>query len=160
MKKLGLFLLLNTPQLLLAQTSMDVYMIDMSDSLPFILAFYILTFISLSLLMLKLLKPRLSPVPLYITCIVGIIGAAILTWSFDNVQKEQLPQIENLDLEENKLSPQMKEQLMMRKREVVNQQYANFWIISVPNFIILGIGIFSDLNYKKRDPSKHRGRYD
>jgi hypothetical protein len=138
----------------------NVHMLDMSGTLPFVLAFYAVTFLSLGLFLLKLVRPKFPTYWLYTTCIVGIIGAAVVTWAFDDVQNKQLPQIENSNVEEEKLEPRMKEELAMRRREVENQRYANFWIIAIPNIVILALGIFSDFNNRKRDPNKPRGRYD
>jgi len=138
----------------------NVHMVDMSGTLPFVLGFYAVTFLSLGLFLLKLVRPKFPTYWLYTTCIVGIVGAAVVTWAFDDVQNKQLPQIENSAVEEEKLEPRMKEELVMRRREVENQRYANFWIIAVPNIVILGLAIFSDFNNHKRDPNKPRGRYD
>lgn len=143
-----------------AQTPADVHMINMSSSLHFVILFYVITFVSMSLMMLKLLRPKFPSYWLYISCIVGIIGGAVVTLAFDDIQNKQLPRIEYSDVEDHKMSPQMKEQLSMRRREVENQKYANFWIISIPNIIFLGIGIFSDFNNRKRDLNKPRSRYD
>lgn len=138
----------------------DVHQINFSSTLPFVIFFYSITFISLGLFLMKLLKPRFPSYWLYITCTIGIIGAAALTLSFENVKNTQLPKIQNSEMKPEDLEPHLRAELEMRQREDKNQQYANFWIISIPNVIILGLGIFSDINNRKRDLSKPRGRYD
>ena len=138
----------------------DVHQLNFSSTLPYVIFFYSITFISLGLFLMKLLKPRFPSYWLYITCIIGIIGAATLTMSFENVKNTQLPKIENSDMKPEDLEPHIRAELEMRQREDKNQLYANFWIISIPNVIILALGIFSDFNNRKRDLSKPRGRYD
>jgi hypothetical protein len=107
-----------------------------------------------------LVRPNHSNKWLYISCVIGIIGGAVLSIQFDNIQKEQLPKLEYENLKEEELEPQLREQFKINKRDVENQKYANFWIISMPNFIILGLGILADYKNRKRDLSKPRGRYD
>jgi hypothetical protein len=161
MLKFLMFLLgILSTTLISAQTSGDVYMVDMSGTLPIVLAFYLITFVSLGFMLLKLLRPKFPSYWLYISCTIGIIGGAVVTWAFNDVQEKQLPKIEYSEVDEKKLSPEIKEKLALRRREVENQRYANFWIITIPNIIILGLGIFSDLNNRRRDPNMPRGRYD
>ncbi len=138
----------------------DVHMIDFSGSLPYVLAFYLITFISLSLFLLKLLRPNFPVYWIYISCVVGIIGAVLATMSFDEIQNTQLPKIEQKDISEDNLSPYMREKLQIQQRDLDNQKYANFWIISIPNVIILMLAMVNQFIQRKRDPSISRGRYD
>ncbi len=84
----------------------------------------------------------------------------MVTISFDNIQNTQLPKIENVDLSEEELSPQMREKVQIQQRDIENQKYANFWIISIPNVIILMLALVNQFIQRKRDPSVRRGRYD
>ena len=138
----------------------ELYNIDLSSSLPYVILFYVVTFVSLGLYLIKLVRPNHSNKWLYVSCVIGIIGGAVLSMQFDNIQKEQLPKLEYENLKEEELEPQLREQFKINKRDVENQKYANFWIISMPNFIILGLGILADYKNRKRDLSKPRGRYD
>ena len=142
------------------ELSGELYNINLSSSLPYVILFYVVTFISLGLYMIKLVRPGQSNKWLYVSCVIGIVGVAVLSIQFDTIQKEQLPKVEYEDLKEEDLEPQLREQFKINKRDVENQKYANFWIISMPNFIILGLGILADYKYKKRDLTKPRGRYD
>ena len=162
MKMNKLFILLTLvalPTLSYAQQN-DVHMIDFSSSLPYVLAFYLVTFVSLSLFLFKLLRPNFPSYWIYISCVVGILGAVIVTLSFDNIQYTQLPKMEQIDISEEDLSPQIKEKVQIQQRDLENQKYANFWIISIPNFILLALAIINQYIYRKRDPSVRRGRYD
>jgi hypothetical protein len=138
----------------------DVHMIDFSGSLPYVLAFYFVTFISLCLFLLKLLRPNFPVYWIYISCILGIFGAVLATLAFDEIQNTQLPKMEQKDISENDLSPYMKEKLQIQQRDIDNQKYANFWIISIPNVIILLLALVNQFIQRKRDPSIRRGRYD
>lgn len=138
----------------------DVHMIDFSGSLPYVLAFYFVTFISLCLFLLKLLRPNFPVYWIYISCIVGIFGAVLATMAFDEIQNTQLPKMEQKDISEDDLSPYMKEKLQIQQRDIDNQKYANFWIISIPNIIILMLAMVNQFIQRKRDPSISRGRYD
>jgi hypothetical protein len=155
--KILMFVLL--PMLLNAQHN-DVHMLDMSSSLPYVLLFYLVTFVSLSLFLLKLLRPNFPNYWIYLTCVIGILGAVMVTISFDDIQNTQLPKIENVDLSEEELSPQMREKVQIQQRDIENQKYANFWIISIPNVIILMLALVNQFIQRKRDPSVRRGRYD
>ena len=138
----------------------DVHMIDFSGSLPYVLAFYFVTFISLCLFLLKLLRPNFPVYWIYISCIVGIFGAVLATMAFDEIQNTQLPKMEQKDISEDDLSPYMKEKLQIQQRDIDNQKYANFWIISIPNVIILILALVNQFIQRKRDPAIRRGRYD
>lgn len=136
------------------------HMVDMGGVLPYVLVLYAFTFVSLGLLIMKLVRPTFDMKWLYISCIVGILLAGVTTWAFKGVQDHQLPQIENADIAPSEMSPENYELYRQREKEVRQQQFANFWIISIPNIVILGLGIFADRSYRKRDPDKPRGRYD
>ncbi len=158
-KILKILMFVPLPLLLNAQSN-DVHMLDMSSSLPYILSFYLVTFVSLSLFLLKLLRPNFPNYWIYLSCIIGILGAVLVTISFDDIQNKQLPKIENIDLTEEELSPQIREKVQIQQRDLENQKYANFWIISIPNVIILMLTLVNHFIQRKRDPSVRRGRYD
>jgi len=165
MRKIAIYSSLATllleSQLLQAQApSGDVYMIDMSTVLPYVLGFYGITFLAMGLLLLKLVRPKFSSRIIYVLSLVGIIGAAVVSWSFKGIQNTQLPAVQHSDRKIEELSPKLQEKLRERELEVFNQQFADFWIIAIPNFIILGLIIFIDMNNRKRDPNEIRGRYD
>jgi hypothetical protein len=138
----------------------EVYMINMSGVLPYVLVFYVFTFISLGLFMTKLMRPNFPTYWLYISCIIAILGAGVVTWAFKEVKENQLPAIENSDLKEEDLSEPIRQQLKQRQKEDQQQEFANFWIISIPNIALLGLGIFYDWRMRGRDPNAVRGRYD
>lgn len=146
---------------LCAQPSGDnVYMINMSGVLPYVAIFYLFTFISLGLFLTKLMRPNFPSYWLYISCIIAIVGAGVVTWAFKEVKDNQLPAIENSDLKEEDLSEPVLLQLKQRQREDQQQEFANFWIISIPNIALLGLGVFYDWRTRGRDPNAVRGRYD
>lgn len=147
------------PLLTTAQNN-DVHMIDFSGSLPYVLAFYFVTFISLCLFLLKLIRPNTQSYWTYISCFIGILGAIFVTMAFDDIQNKQLPKLEQNDLSEKDLSPHMREKVQIQQRDVENQKYANFWIISIPNVIILLLTFVNHLLLKKRDPALKHSRYD
>jgi hypothetical protein len=80
--------------------------------------------------------------------------------AFDEIQNTQLPKMEQKDISEDDLSPYMKEKLQIQQRDIDNQKYANFWIISIPNIIILMLAMVNQFIQRKRDSSISRGRYD
>jgi hypothetical protein len=136
------------------------HMIDMSGVLGYVIVLYSLTFVSLGLLIMKLVRPNFSIKWLYISCIAGILISGATTFAFKGVQDEQLPEIENSDMRPEEMSKENYELYRQRQKEVQQQQFANFWIIAIPNIVILGLGIFADRSNRRRDPDKPRGRYD
>ncbi|MCP4442764.1 MAG: hypothetical protein GY810_27985, partial [Aureispira sp.] len=69
----------------------DVHMLNMKGILIYVLPFYVITFIALSLFLQKLIRPKTSNKWLYLFTIVGILGAAVVTYQFKKIQDEQLP---------------------------------------------------------------------
>lgn len=141
-------------------SSDNIYMLDMSGILPYVLIFYVFTFFGLGLFITKLLRPNFSNRWLYISCTIAILGAGVVTWVFKDIKNTQLPGIENSDMKVEDLSEEAKQQLQQRQREDSQQDFADFWIISIPNIVLLGLGIFYDWRNRGRDPNAVRGRYD
>lgn len=133
----------------------QVYTLNMKEILIYVLPFYIITFIALALFLNKLIRPKTSNKWLYLFTIIGTLGAAIVTYQFKKIQDEQLPQVvvkdNNPVYEPNKLSLNTQQKLDRMNTEVRNQQYANFWIIGMPNIILLVLGLVVDRVQKREE---------
>lgn len=139
---------------LLAQNG-NMHTLNMSEILIYVLPFYVITFIALSLFLQKLLRPKFSNKWLYLFTIIGTLGAVIVTQQFKKIQDEQLPQATVTDTnpiyEPNKMSLSTQQKLDDMNKEVRNQQYANFWIIGMPNIILLILGFVVDRIQKREE---------
>lgn len=161
MKIWNTLLLILSTCLVHGQAQLDgVYMLNVSSSLPFIFFFYLVTVLSLGLYLIKLLNPRFSSKWIYLCSIIGIIGAIFVNISFEQIKENQLPKVGQIEGSSQPLSEHNQQQLNQLNREVENQTYANFWIISIPNFIILALAFVTDYKNRGKDLSLPRTRYD
>jgi len=153
----------------MAQFQPNVINVDMSSILKYLIPFYIITMFSLGWFLMKLVRPSLIMWPLYLSALIGIGGAALVTYGFKNIQEEQLPQVtgqfdatdENVQkMTFDDLSEYSQHLVRQREKEVNAQHFANFWIIATPNFFVLILGFYTDRRMKKtKGNTKRRSRY-
>lgn len=120
----------------------DIRYISMAEILPYVLPFYAITLIALGLFIHKLMRPNFSSKWLYITTIVGIVGAGVLAYQFKSFKETKLtdPSTQNKTMS-------VSDQRIQKESE--NEVMGNFWKIAIPNFIILGLGMALDYRNKK-----------
>ncbi|WCL82481.1 hypothetical protein PPO43_05130 [Saprospira sp. CCB-QB6] len=145
-----------------AQIVDNSHLINLKDVLPYVYIFYVLTFLALSLLIMKLLKPQMKAYLLYAACILAILGAAFTNQAFNKIQDEQLPGVAGSDIPKEEMSDYSRQMVEKQEREVSQQKMANFWIIAIPNIIMLGLGVVLDIKARQSgtDGQQVRGRYD
>jgi len=145
MKKIltiGWLLLGSSP--LWAQQQVDVRFINMTELLPYILPFYAITMLAMGLFIHKLMRPAFSNKWLYLCTIVGILGAGLITYKFQNFRETKLTDTKTA------LTKIEKKQKARIEQENRNEVIGNFWRIAIPNFIFLLLGIVVDWQQKKK----------
>ncbi|AFC24154.1 hypothetical protein [Saprospira grandis] len=156
---LGALLLLTVS--LKAQIVDNSHLVNLKEVLPYVYIFYGLTFLALSLLIMKLLKPQMKTYFLYAACILGILGAVFTNQAFNRVQEEQLPEVAGSEIPKEEMSDYSRQMVEKQEREVEQQKMANFWIIAIPNIIMLGLGVVIDIKARQSgNDGQLRGRYD
>jgi hypothetical protein len=139
---LTVFLFISTTTITFAQGTPNVQLINMSEMLPYIMPFYVITLISMGLFMHKLMRPNFPTRWLYLTTIIGILGAAIIMFKFEDFKKDKLalPDEKKIRIDENP-----ERDLKENKNEMVG----DFWRIAIPNIILLQLGANVDYRNKK-----------
>ena len=144
-----LFLLL-MPVLGLAQTKANVYEVDFSQLLPYVLPFYGVTILALGLFIHKLLRPNFSNKWLYLCCAVGLIGASLIAYQFKDIRQTQLPAYQHEpSVTERTLDPALQEQIRQRETSDLKETVSNYWVVAIPNFALLVLGLVVDRQQKK-----------
>lgn len=105
--------------------------------------------------MWKLIRPQFPTRWLYICATLGIAAAVWATLQFKQIQDSQLPaannQIyvlpetpDNRPMTTEELDNYSKDLYQKRQKEVQMQQFANFWVMAIPNFIVFAFGLYWD----------------
>lgn len=135
---------------LLAQTNANLYEVDFSQLIPYVLPFYGITMIALGLFIHKLMRPNFSNKWLYICCCIGILGAGAIAYQFRDIRQTQLPEYQYEETEKTKkLSPQLQERLRAKETVELQETVSNYWVIAIPNFALLLLGLVVDRQQKK-----------
>ncbi len=141
---LSLFFLFVTN--ILAQAPQVEY-ISIIEMLPYILPFYAITLIALGLFIHKLMRPKFPSRWLYIFSIVGILGAGVIAYQFEHFRQEKLSNDTPAPL--TTFDPKSSVRL---DKENQNEIIGDFWRISIPNFILLTLGLGLDYRNRKKEP--------
>ncbi len=133
-----------------AQVQTNVYSISLDNMLFTVLPFYAITLLGLGLFIHKLMRPAFPSKWMYICTIIGILGAGIIANQFHNIRVEQLPSAAPTKIDLSGIPREVRESIQGRKSSDAKESIANYWIIAIPNFILLGLGLSIDyLNRKK-----------
>lgn len=142
-----LLIIQNTP--IFAQTEVNVYYIRLNELLAYVLPFYIVTILALGLFIQKLVRPNFPSKWLYICSIVGILGAGLIAYKFKEIRTTQLPSIQPSEINMQGLSPELREQIWEREKNDMKETIANYWVVAIPNFILLFLGLTIDFVQRK-----------
>lgn len=144
-----LSILLTTPSFLSAQTPVNVHYIDLDDLLFYVLPFYAITILGLGLFIHKLMRPNFSSKWLYICSLIGILGAAAIAYKFQEIRTTQLPSAQPSKIDMRNIPKDIQEQIRARENDELKETIANYWVVAIPNFILLGLGLAIDWRNKK-----------
>jgi hypothetical protein len=147
---LTFFLLLHA-WVLAAQTDVNVYYIRLNELLVYVLPFYMVTLAALGLFIHKLVRPSFSNKWLYICTVVGILGAGLIAYKFKEIRDTQLPNAQPTKIDMRDISPELQAQIRERDKNDLKETVANYWIVAIPNFILLGLGLAIDWRQKKEE---------
>lgn len=134
---------------LMAQDPANIHYISLDGLLIYVLPFYAITILGLGLFIHKLMRPNFSNKWLYICTITGILGAGIIAYQFQEIRKNQLPEALPSSINMSNIPPELQEQIRAREKSDGNETIANYWVIAIPNFILLGLGLGIDWRNKK-----------
>ncbi|MGH1338915.1 MAG: hypothetical protein ACRBFS_22555 [Aureispira sp.] len=148
------FFLLIQATLLSAQTNVNVYYIRLNELLIYVLPFYAVTIAGLGLFIQKLVRPNFPAKWLYICSIIGILGAGLIAYKFKEIRTTQLPSVQPSEINMQDLSPELKEQIWEREKSDMKETIANYWVVAIPNFILLFLGMAVDWGQRKEQASK------
>lgn len=141
------FLFISLP-FIWGQGSPNVQYINMSEMLPYILPFYVITLIAMGLFMHKLMRPKFPTKWLYITATIGILGAAVIMFKFEDFKQAKLA------LPEEKITNLGDKTPEREVQENKNEMVGDFWRIAIPNIILLLLGANVDYRNKKAAAEK------
>jgi hypothetical protein len=142
-----LLIIQTTP--IFAQTNVNVYYIRLNELLVYVLPFYAVTILGLGLFIQKLVRPNFPSKWLYICSMVGILGAGLIAYKFKEIRTHQLPSIQPSEINMQGLSPELREQIWEREKSDMKETIANYWVVAIPNFILLFLGLTIDFIQKK-----------
>ena len=143
------FLLLKA-SFLSAQIPEDVHYMEMDSLLIYVLPFYAVTILGLGLFIHKLMRPNFPSKWLYICTLTGILGAGVVAYQIQEVRNGQLPQqhpSEQIDV--NELSPEVQKEIEAQASDNREETIANYWVVAIPNFILLFLGLGVDWRNRK-----------
>ena len=144
------FLFLGLPLLASAQTNANVYEVDFSQLLPYVLPFYAVTILGLGLFIHKLMRPNFSNKWLYGCCLVGILGAGFISYQFKDIRNKQLPAYQyEPSASVRTLSPELQAKIQERANSDLKETVSNYWVIAIPNFALLALGLIVDRQQQK-----------
>lgn len=144
-----IFLLLSFINLATAQTNANVYYIRLNELLVYVLPFYAITIAGLFLFIQKLVRPSFPSKWLYLCSIIGILGAGLIAYKFKEIRTTQLPHAEPSEINMQDISPELREQIWEREKSDIKETVANYWVVAIPNFILLFLGLAVDYRQKK-----------
>ena len=127
-----------------AQATENIYYISLEGLLIYVLPFYGITILALGLFIQKLLRPTFPSKWLYICTITGILGAGLIASKFQEIRKTQLPDAQPTIINMTGISKEMRVKIREREKSELKETVANYWIIAIPNFILLGLGLGLD----------------
>lgn len=157
MKRLLLLIfLLGGSSLLPAQTETAV-LVDFSELLYYTVPLYLLTAASLGLFLFKLIRPQ-NPLHrwIYLTIGLGLIGGLLLTFQMDSIRDTQMT---GGDTEQVEVSSEAASQEQdKRSRERADLTNAAFWMVSIPNIILLALSLIVDLSRRNSTTEPTQGR--
>lgn len=134
-----------------AQANPNVHELDFSQLIPYILPFYAITMIALGLFVHKLLRPNFSNKWLYLCCCIGMLGAGIIAYQFQDIRQTQLPEYHYVATPQTKkLPPRLQERLRAKETAEFQEIISNYWVVAIPNFALLLLGLVVDRQQKKR----------
>ena len=134
-----------------AQNQPNVYTISLDHMLITVLPFYAITLLALALFIHKLMRPAFPSKWMYICTIVGILGAGVIANQIHNIRIEQFPTAQANQLDLTGIPETLKESIRERQISDTKETIANYWIVAIPNFILLGLGLGIDrLNRKHK----------
>lgn len=116
--------------------------IEMGQMLWYVLPFYLLTLIGLSLFLHKLIRPKSSPWPQVVVSGIAVVWAIFVTMNFKKIQDEQLggAKIE-AHLSETDLSDKARADLKSQQQEQEQFWFGNFYTTAMPNIVLLALGL-------------------
>jgi hypothetical protein len=132
-----------------AQVPVNVHYIHLNELLIYVLPFYMVTILGLGLFIHKLMRPNFSSKWLYICSIVGIFGAAAIAYKFQEIRTTQLPSAQPSKTDMRSIPAEIQEQIRARENDEIKETIANYWVVAIPNFILLGLGLAIDWRDKK-----------
>ncbi|WP_264792208.1 hypothetical protein [Aureispira anguillae] len=144
-----LFLLFSSN--LSAQTTTNIHYIHLNDLLISVLPFYAITILGLGLFIHKLMRPNFPSKWLYICSITGILGAAAIAYQFQEIRTTQLPSAQPSKINMTGIPKEIQEQIVARESSELKETIANYWVVAIPNFILLGLGLGIEWRNKKAD---------
>ncbi len=136
------FLCLACHSTILAQGTPNVKFINMSEMLPYIFPFYVVTMLSLGLFLHKLMRPKFPTRWLYISTLIAIIGSGVLALKFEDFKTANLTPS---DQEKTRIN----ENVVRAEKSDQNELMADFWRISLPNVTLLLLGMLVDYKNKQ-----------
>lgn len=143
-----LFLTFGTSSLV-AQTPVNVHYIDLGSLLIYVLPFYAVTLLGLGLFIHKLMRPSFPSRWMYICSIIGILGAGLIAHEFKEIRRTQLPAAQNPNINMTNIAPELQERIIEREKSDAAETIANYWVVAIPNFILLGFGLGLDWKNRK-----------
>ena len=144
------FLWLFTTVVAMAQSGNNVHYINMSQMLIYVLPFYAVTILALGLFIHKLMRPSFPSKWLYICSFIGIFGAGVIAYQFHDVRTSQLPSAVPSKINTTNLSEDMQEQIHARESNDLKETISNYWVVAIPNFILLALGLGIEWVNKKQ----------
>ncbi len=127
-----------------AQNTPNVYTISLDHMLIYVLPFYGITILGLGLFIHKLMRPDFPSKWMYICAITGILGAGIIAFQFQEIRRTQLPGAVPQKINMTGIPENIQESIREREKSDAKETIANYWIVAIPNFILLGLGLGID----------------
>lgn len=139
------------PALAFGQGNEEIHYLRLNELLIYVLPFYLITVAALGLFLHKLMRPNFSNKWLYICTIIGLLGAAGIAYKFKEIRLTQLPSIVKQYENEDRanMRPETQERIDAQIQAEHNETIANYWIVAIPNFILLGLGLSVDYLQRK-----------
>ncbi|MBL4648824.1 MAG: hypothetical protein JKY03_03765 [Aureispira sp.] len=134
---------------LFAQVPVNVHYIHLNELLVYVLPFYMITILGLGFFIHKLVRPNFSSRWLYICSLAGILGAAAIAYKFQEIRTTQLPSAQPSKINMRSIPIELQEQIIAREDDELKETIANYWVVAIPNFILLGLGLGIDWRDRK-----------